>query len=735
MRRSHCCKDSISDASAPLLPALAFATLCRTVPRALPLLALLAALAPLLLPATGQAAGASISVREVPLRGERQPAASAPTGRFHLVGLHWRGSGTLAFRTRALDGRWSAWRVVEEQVADRPDRGAAEGRRSAGWRLGAPVWVGAADRLEVRARGDVRRARAFTVRSPAVRVPLRTLQIAGSPPVVPRSGWLADESIRRAPPQYADALRLAFVHHTATGNGYTRAEAPAAIRAIQLYHVKGNGWNDIGYNALVDRYGTVYEGRYGGLDRAVVGAHARGFNTGSFGVAVLGDFERAEPPQAALDAVSRLLAWRLDLAHVDPLATLNAISSGNERFPAGIPVFLRAVSGHRDTGATACPGERLYARLGEAAAAAAALGRPKLYEPTVSGRVGGLVRFRGRLSDPMSWTVSVTDALGVEVARGTGTGTVLDWTWNSTLAAPGAYRWEIAGGPALRGASGSLGGLVVQPPLALTGASADPETVTPNDDGQADETTVSYTLSAPATVVASVLGADGVLVAELQPPTPRPAGESTIAFAPGSLPDGAYTVLLQARAADGTEVSTSVTVLVTRTLGRVTLAPAVFSPDGDGRADRLELRFRLAAPALVKVRVLRDGRWVTTPLAGSRGPGPVVVRWDGAKRLGRARDGAYAAVVEATDAIGTARLELPFAADTTRPTVAVVGLRPLRLRVSEPARLNVRVDGRVVRLEARAAGVVRVPGSRRARAVRVVAWDAAGNASVPVRSP
>jgi hypothetical protein len=696
---------------------------------------LLALAAVLVLPSPALAGPASISVQELALRAERTPAASVASGRFDLVGLHWRGPGALELRTRSTAGRWTGWRRVEAERLDGPDSGSAEGRFEHGWRLGAPIWVGPSDRLQVRAVGRVLRARAFTVRSPVVRVPLRTVQLAGSPTIVPRSGWLADESIRRAPPQFASAIRMAYVHHTATANTYTREQAPAAVRAIQLYHVRGNGWNDIGYNALVDRFGTVYEGRYGGLERNVVGAHARGFNTGSFGVAVLGDFERATPPQAALDALARLLAWRLDLAHVDPLSTLNAISSGNERFPPGIPVFLRAVSGHRDTGATACPGERLYGLLGEIAQQASLLGRPKLYAPAVTGRLGGPIRFTGRLSGSVPWAVSVTDGLGLEVARGTGTGATIDWTWDATFAAPGSYRWEIAGGPSLRGASGSLGGVVVLPRLAFTGAAADPETVTPNDDGQADETTVTYTLSAPATVTATLLGADGAPIGELQPPAPRSAGESTVAFAPGPLPDGAYTVLLQARGADGTEASTSLTVLVTRTLGRVALAPAAFSPNADGRNDRLELRFRLAAPAFVKVRVLRDGRWVTTPLAATRAAGAVVVRWDGLKRLGKIRDGAYAAVVEATDAVGTARVELPFVADTVRPAAEVVSREPLRVRVSEPARLTLRVNGNAVRVEARRAGVVRVPGSRRARVVRVVAWDAAGNASIPVRRP
>jgi hypothetical protein len=705
-------------------------------PKLVPLAVCALALAALALPALARAGTASLATREVALREGPTPVTVRTAGRFDLVGLHWRGGGVPEFRTRSLGGRWSAWRRAEEEIVDRPDRGSLEARRVTGWRLGAGVWVGPSDRLQVRSR-RVARVRAHTVASPELRVPLRTLAIAGSPEIVSRAGWLADESIRRAGPSYADTLRLAFVHHTATVNTYTRAQAPAALRAIQLYHVQSNGWNDLGYNAVVDRFGVVYEGRYGGLDRNVVGAHARGFNTGSFGVAVLGDFERTALPAPARAALARLLAWRLDLAHVDPLSTLNGISSGNERFPPGIPVFLRAVSGHRDTGATACPGDVLYDQLGEIAAEAARLGQPKLFEPRVTGRLGGLVRFRARLSNPLPWAVAVTDALGIEVARGTGTGTTVDWTWDSTLVGPGAYRWEIGGGATLRGVSGSLGGLVVQPPvaLAITGAALDPETITPNADGQTDTGTLVYTLTVPATVTASLLDPTGVLVSELVPPTRRPAGESTLAFDPAGVADGVYNVLLQARADDGAQVSSSVAAFVTRTLGAVRIAPAAFSPNGDGRADRLEVQLTLGAPAVVTVRVQRDGRWVATPLAGPQGAGPVVVGWDGAKRVGRARDGSYAAVVEATDAVGTARIELPFLTDTRSPEVRIVSRQPLRLWLSEPARLTLRVDGNAHRFQAKRAGTIRVPGVRRARVVRAVAWDAAGNVSLPARRP
>ena len=90
--------------------------------------------------------------------------------------------------------------------------------------------------------------------------------------------------------RYAADVRFAIVHHTAGRNDYTRAEAAAIVKGIQLFHVQGNGWNDIGYNFLVDRFGTIYEGRFGGVDRNVVGAHALGFNTGSVGIALLGTY-------------------------------------------------------------------------------------------------------------------------------------------------------------------------------------------------------------------------------------------------------------------------------------------------------------------------------------------------------------------------------------------------------------------------------------------------------------
>ncbi|HSB37806.1 MAG TPA: peptidoglycan recognition protein, partial [Gaiellaceae bacterium] len=325
------------------------------------------------------------------------PNRALTPGRFELVGIHWRGPGAVRFRTRDLRGRWSAWRVSSDE--DTP--------RQRGWRIGEPVWVGASTALRYRISGRVTRVRAYFVRSPRIASPLKRAQIAGAPPIVTRAGWHADESIRRGRPYYADGVHLVFVHHTVSSNSYSKAQSASIVRGIELYHVKGNGWNDIGYNFLVDKYGQVFEGRYGGMTRPVVGAHAMGFNTGSVGIALIGDYSSTAITPAARAALVSLIAWRLDLAHVDPLSKVVRVSAGNPRYPAGRAVTLNAISGHRDVYPTSCPGGSLYAQLPSIRAAVAKSGLPKIYSPVVSGALGGPIRFGARLSSSATWTVTV----------------------------------------------------------------------------------------------------------------------------------------------------------------------------------------------------------------------------------------------------------------------------------------------------------------------------------------
>ena len=116
------------------------------------------------------------------------------------------------------------------------------------------------------------------------------------------------------PPRAAALRRRGPLRDRAPHRGLEQlhaAQSAAIVRGIEIYHVKGNGWNDIGYNFLVDKYGQVFEGRYGGVDRPVIGAHAEGFNTGSVGVAVIGDYDSTRSAGGGEDrarAAARLAA-------------------------------------------------------------------------------------------------------------------------------------------------------------------------------------------------------------------------------------------------------------------------------------------------------------------------------------------------------------------------------------------------------------------------------------------
>ena len=670
------------------------------------------------------------AVTTVELLSGQQNAAVAEAKRFTLAGIHWRGPGRVAFRTRSLEGDWSAWRPAAPEDEDGPDPGSIERRVRAGWRIGNPWWVGPSNRIEVRTTGRVARVRAHLVWSTETRVPYRTPAATAIPPIVPRLSWGADESIRRAAPSYADEVRFSIVHHTAGRNDYSRGEAAAIVKGIQLYHVRGNGWNDIGYNFLVDRFGTIYEGRFGGSERNVVGAHAQGFNTGSVGIALLGTYGSTAPSQAAQKAIAELVSWRLDLAHADPTASLTFVSGGSNRFPSGVPVLLRGVSGHRDTGFTECPGNLLYGLLNSLATSAAQIGLPKIYEPRVeSGE--GFVRFRARLSSGQPWVVAVTDAGKAAVASGSGSGRTVDWIWDSTLAPAGRYTWSIHSGSA-RPATGPLriGGVSV--PLAIQAIAATPGTITPNGDGQGDESVISYRLTAAASVTVEVVDAVGVPTATVLDRAWTRAGEHTVSVDGTSLPDGAYSVLVRARTPAGLEVEKSTPLIVSRTLGLVSVAPSLFSPNGDDRNDSLQIGFSLTIAANVNIRILRDGRWVASPHAAFYEAGAYSFEWNGERAAGRLRDGPYSAVVEVTDVTaGAISVAVPFMSDTTAPRVRLLPARGIRIAVNEPAILYLTIDGARREREVKRAGVVRIPWNGAARRVRVVARDAAGNTSPP----
>ncbi|MEE1798195.1 peptidoglycan recognition protein [Streptomyces sp. JV176] len=201
---------------------------------------------------------------------------------------------------------------------------------------------------------------------------------APRPPVVERRVWRADEGAVREKPLYTGPVQAVFVHHTLHSNNYDCAtDVPAMLLSMERHHINGMGWDDLGYNFVVDRCGTIYEGRAGGVDRAVKGAHTKGFNERSVGIAALGHFEKGEPvPARMLRAMAAVAAWKLGPG-VDPRGRTRLVSSSDgSRYPEGTQVELSVISGHRDEYDTTCPGDALYDAL------------PRLREETARLRPG-----------------------------------------------------------------------------------------------------------------------------------------------------------------------------------------------------------------------------------------------------------------------------------------------------------------------------------------------------------
>jgi len=333
----------------------------RTAPPAL-LVVLLAAAAPAAARATVGAPrmlqravparmSASARWRTAPLRAAR---------RFELVGATWRGdAGRVALRALRADGGWTRWATVD---------------------AGEPVWSGPAHAVQLRGTRPLRDLRvrfvALDGAAPA-HVPRAVPAAAGGPPVVPRSAWDPQHACRpRAPAAYG-RVDFAVVHHTESLSFYTPQQSAAIVLGICLFHRDVNGWNDIGYDLLVDRYGTIFEGRAGGVGEPVLGAQAGGWNAVSTGVAMIGSYSLSPPPPDALHALERALAWKLSLAGLPATGAIVERSTGSDpadnRWARGALVRFQRISGHRDADNTDCPGTALYALLPQIRRAVAAL--------------------------------------------------------------------------------------------------------------------------------------------------------------------------------------------------------------------------------------------------------------------------------------------------------------------------------------------------------------------------
>jgi len=265
--------------------------------------------------------------------------------------------------------------------------------------------------------------------------------------------------------------------------------------------------------------------------------------------------------------------------------------------------------------------------------------------------------------------------------------------------------------------------------LAIAKAAANPAVVSPNADGFDDTGIVSFRLTTPATVTATLVDAAGATVASVGTGA-KPAGEQRLSVVVDNVGDGLYTLVLRARGPT-TEVTARVPFAVNRTLGYVATSEPLVSPNGDGRLDTLDVGFLLTRPANVRVRVVRERKWVANVFRGQLTGGAQTIPWDGKKPYGRLRDGDYEAEVIATNELGPVSQRAQFSVDTTPPTVRLYSLRPLRLRVYEPVRLTVQVNGKWRTIDRTRPGLVPVPATS-VRMLRVVARDAAGNASAPL---
>ena len=292
---------------------------------------------------------------------------------FSVVALTWKGPRDIVayVRSQRADGSWSPW--FEMDPDDSPTGVETSGTE--------PIFVERTKRIQVSTGNvDLLEDGRAASEAPTTARDIQAVFLDGGvdenvitpaadsysramPKVITRAQWGATS---RNTPYYSEPVKAVTVHHTAGSNNYSRAESAGIVRSIEHYHAHVRGWGDIGYNALVDKYGNIYEGRAGGLDRAVQGAHVGGFNTNTWGVSMMGDYSKTAPTTASLQAMGELIGWKAAVAGFDPMGTsyLSAdFSFAGARYGAGKGAYFPNVNAHRDFHFSDCPGDGLYNRL------------------------------------------------------------------------------------------------------------------------------------------------------------------------------------------------------------------------------------------------------------------------------------------------------------------------------------------------------------------------------------
>ncbi|MDQ6778857.1 MAG: N-acetylmuramoyl-L-alanine amidase, partial [Actinomycetota bacterium] len=322
----------------------------------------------------------------------------------------WEGprSARIELRARSRGGAWGRWGVAST-LGHGPDRPASDAL------IGEPVWNGSADSVELRSSRPLEGVRLHFVdvegstMATEAAAPLAQPVLdagPGQPPIIARSAWAGRGSPPAVVPGYGE-VKMAFVHHTDSLNGYASGEVPAIIQGMYVFHRFVRGWNDIGYNFVIDLYGRIWEARQGGIDHAVVGAQAGGYNLESTGVAMIGTFSGVVPSSVALASLQRLIAWKLSLHGMPTLGQVTVVVDPAAYFYTpfmpGQHVSLPRVAGHREGCTTDCPGNAFYARLPMLRPRIHALAgkavRIALSAPAQPGSAAAPVALSGRLTD------------------------------------------------------------------------------------------------------------------------------------------------------------------------------------------------------------------------------------------------------------------------------------------------------------------------------------------------
>lgn len=286
------------------------------------------------------------------------------------VVLSWKGHEDMALRYRALGS--PQWQTATEA------HDLTKGRRH----YTGVLYVGGVSAIEWQPAGRVKSVPTLkvfyinTTDGPLVTrtVPAGAQAQAATPDIVTRAEWGADESLKSVEggcDRNFYPLQQLFVHHTAGSNN--DVDYYDTIRAIYAFHTQGRGWCDVGYNFLVAPDGTIFEGRWArdysdwelhnSEDRdgdVVAGAHVGGYNSGSLGISMMGDFTSAHLTDEARASLVQMLAFESDRHDLDPTAEHVYVNPGS-----GLTDTLPVIAGHRDAGQTACPGNTVYKELPE----------------------------------------------------------------------------------------------------------------------------------------------------------------------------------------------------------------------------------------------------------------------------------------------------------------------------------------------------------------------------------